>query len=76
MSGELFSLPRPQMPSGFEGEWHAISSAEVPCLNEKAASLALFLKYCALDHEFPNQDRFRERILRETTADPWWWMPL
>jgi 2-polyprenyl-3-methyl-5-hydroxy-6-metoxy-1,4-benzoquinol methylase len=40
------------------------------------ASLALFLKYYALNHVHPNQDRYWKRILRETPEQLWWWRPL
>jgi 2-polyprenyl-3-methyl-5-hydroxy-6-metoxy-1,4-benzoquinol methylase len=40
------------------------------------SSLALFLKYYALDGIHPNQDRYWKRILRETPESLSWWMPL
>jgi SAM-dependent methyltransferase len=40
------------------------------------ASLALFLKYCFIDHVHPNKDRYWKRILRETPQSLWWWLPL
>ncbi|HVB29284.1 MAG TPA: class I SAM-dependent methyltransferase [Terriglobia bacterium] len=40
------------------------------------ASLALFAKYYLKDRVHPNQDRYWKRILRETSRDLWWWMPL
>lgn len=40
------------------------------------ASLALFLKYYAVDRVHPNADRYWKRILRETPATLWWWRPL
>jgi len=40
------------------------------------ASLALFLKYFAIDRLHPNQDRYWKRIFRETPQSLRWWMPL
>jgi SAM-dependent methyltransferase len=40
------------------------------------ASLALFLKYYAIDRIHPNQDRYWKRILRESTESLRWWLPL
>ena len=40
------------------------------------ASLALFLKYYLVDRVHPNSQRYWKRILRETPARLWWWMPL
>jgi 2-polyprenyl-3-methyl-5-hydroxy-6-metoxy-1,4-benzoquinol methylase len=40
------------------------------------STLALFLKYYALDRVHPNQDRYWKRILRETPESLSWWMPL
>ena len=40
------------------------------------STLALFLKYYALDRIHPNQDRYWKRILRETPESLSWWMPL
>jgi SAM-dependent methyltransferase len=40
------------------------------------ASLLLFVKYYVLDRVHPNDDRYWKRILRETTATLWWWLPL
>lgn len=40
------------------------------------ASLALFLKYFAIDRVHPNQDRYWKRILRETRESVRWWLPL
>ena len=40
------------------------------------ASLALFLKYYAVDRVHPNQDRYWKRILRETRESLRWWLPL
>jgi ubiquinone/menaquinone biosynthesis C-methylase UbiE len=40
------------------------------------ATLALFVKYYALDRVHPNQDRYWKRILRETPESLRWWMPL
>jgi 2-polyprenyl-3-methyl-5-hydroxy-6-metoxy-1,4-benzoquinol methylase len=40
------------------------------------STLALFLKYYAVDRIHPNQDRYWKRILRETPASLSWWMPL
>ncbi len=39
-------------------------------------SLALFLKYFAIDRVHPNQDRYWKRIFGETKASLRWWMPL
>jgi SAM-dependent methyltransferase len=39
-------------------------------------TLALFLKYYAIDRVHPNSDRYWKRILRETPESLWWWMPL
>ena len=39
-------------------------------------TLVLFVKYYFLDGVNPNQDRYWKRILRETPARIWWWMPL
>ena len=40
------------------------------------ASLALFLKYYAIDRVHPNQDRYWKRILRESIESLRWWLPL
>jgi len=40
------------------------------------ASLALFLKYFAVDRVHPNQERYWKRILRETRESLRWWLPL
>jgi SAM-dependent methyltransferase len=40
------------------------------------ASLALFLKYYAIDRIHPNEDRYWKRILRETDRSLGWWKPL
>ena len=40
------------------------------------ASLALFLKYFAIDRVHPNQDRYWKRILRESRESVRWWLPL
>jgi SAM-dependent methyltransferase len=40
------------------------------------SSLLLFGKYYAKDRVNPNEDRYWKRILRETSATLWWWMPL
>jgi ubiquinone/menaquinone biosynthesis C-methylase UbiE len=40
------------------------------------STLALFVKYYALDRIHPNQDRYWKRILRETPESLSWWMPL
>jgi 2-polyprenyl-3-methyl-5-hydroxy-6-metoxy-1,4-benzoquinol methylase len=40
------------------------------------STLALFLKYYAVDRIHPNQDRYWKRILRETPERLSWWMPL
>jgi 2-polyprenyl-3-methyl-5-hydroxy-6-metoxy-1,4-benzoquinol methylase len=40
------------------------------------STLALFLKYYALDRIHPNEDRYWKRILRETPESLSWWMPL
>jgi SAM-dependent methyltransferase len=40
------------------------------------ASLALFLKYFAIDRVHPNRDRYWKRILRETPETLRWWLPL
>jgi 2-polyprenyl-3-methyl-5-hydroxy-6-metoxy-1,4-benzoquinol methylase len=40
------------------------------------STLALFLKYYALDRIHPDQDRYWKRILRETPESLSWWMPL
>ncbi len=40
------------------------------------ASLALFLKYFAIDRVHPNEDRYWKRILRESPETLWWWLPL
>ncbi len=39
-------------------------------------TLALFLKYYIVDRVHPNSDRYWKKILRETPANLWWWMPL
>jgi SAM-dependent methyltransferase len=39
-------------------------------------SLVLFIKYYLVDRVHPNEDRYWKRILRETTATLWWWLPL
>lgn len=40
------------------------------------ASLALFIKYFAVDRIHPNQDRYWKRIFRETRETLGWWLPL
>lgn len=40
------------------------------------ASLALFLKYFAIDRVHPNQDRYWKRIFRESQGSLGWWLPL
>jgi len=40
------------------------------------STLLLFAKYYLVDRVHPNQDRYWKRILRETPAGLWWWMPL
>jgi SAM-dependent methyltransferase len=40
------------------------------------ASLALFIKYFALDRIHPNQDRYWKRIFRESRETLGWWLPL
>ena len=40
------------------------------------STLLLFVKYYAVDHVHPNQDRYWKRILRETPRSLRWWMPL
>lgn len=40
------------------------------------STLLLFVKYYLIDGIHPNQDRYWKRILRETPARLWWWMPL
>ena len=40
------------------------------------ASLALFVKYFAVDRIHPNQDRYWKRIFRESRKDLGWWLPL
>lgn len=40
------------------------------------ASLALFLKYFAVDRVHPNQDRYWKRILSESRENLRWWLPL
>jgi SAM-dependent methyltransferase len=40
------------------------------------SALLLFAKYYFFDRVHPNQDRYWKRILRETPAGLWWWMPL
>ncbi|HKE33198.1 MAG TPA: class I SAM-dependent methyltransferase [Candidatus Angelobacter sp.] len=39
-------------------------------------SLALFLKYYAIDRIHPNQDRYWKRIYKETESSLVWWKPL
>src|SRR5215469_10816301 len=39
-------------------------------------SLALFLKYYAVDRIHPNQDRYWKRIYKETENSLVWWKPL
>lgn len=39
-------------------------------------TLALFLKYYAVDRVHPNADRYWKRIYRESPARLWWWYPL
>ena len=39
-------------------------------------TLALFFKYYLIDRVHPNEDRYWKRILRETDARLWWWLPL
>ena len=39
-------------------------------------TLALFLKYYAVNRVHPNGDRYWKRILRETSESLWWWTPL
>jgi SAM-dependent methyltransferase len=39
-------------------------------------TLSLFLKYYLVDRVHPNSDRYWKRILHETPASLWWWMPL
>jgi 2-polyprenyl-3-methyl-5-hydroxy-6-metoxy-1,4-benzoquinol methylase len=40
------------------------------------STLLLFMKYYLVDRVHPNEDRYWKRILRETAARLWWWMPL
>ncbi len=40
------------------------------------ASLALFLKYFAVDRIHPNEDRYWKRIFRESQKSLKWWLPL
>jgi SAM-dependent methyltransferase len=40
------------------------------------STLLLFVKYYVVDRVHPNEDRYWKRILRETAARLWWWMPL
>jgi SAM-dependent methyltransferase len=40
------------------------------------SSLALFLKYYAIDRVHPNADRYWKRIFKETERNLWWWRPL
>jgi SAM-dependent methyltransferase len=40
------------------------------------ASLALFVKYFAVDRIHPNQDRYWKRIFRESRENLRWWLPL
>lgn len=40
------------------------------------ASLALFVKYFAVDRIHPNQDRYWKRIFRERRESLGWWLPL
>ncbi len=40
------------------------------------ASLALFLRYFAVDRIHPNQDRYWKRIFRESKSSLRWWLPL
>ena len=39
-------------------------------------SLALFLKYYAIDRIHPNDDRYWKRIYKETAGSLFWWKPL
>jgi 2-polyprenyl-3-methyl-5-hydroxy-6-metoxy-1,4-benzoquinol methylase len=39
-------------------------------------TLALFLKYFAVDHISPNQDRYWKRIYKEEERTLWWWRSL
>jgi hypothetical protein len=40
------------------------------------AALTLFVKYYLVDRLHPNADRYWKRILTETPASLWWWLPL